>query len=31
VITYGARDTLTIEDMRLARLRMDDFGFSSPG
>jgi len=31
VITYGTGSTITIEDMRLARLRADDFGFSSPG
>ena len=31
VITYGSGHTITLEDIRLAKLRMDDFGFSPPG
>ncbi|HZA93314.1 MAG TPA: calcium-binding protein, partial [Gemmatimonadales bacterium] len=31
VITYGLGSTITIEDIRLARLRADDFGFGVPG
>ncbi|MFC1456764.1 calcium-binding protein [Microvirga arabica] len=31
VITYGFETTITIEDIRLAKLRADDFGFGVPG
>jgi Ca2+-binding RTX toxin-like protein len=31
VITYGTGSTITIEDLRIAQLRMDDFNFSPNG